>query len=84
MGVAYALMGLTRSIMPIAWGWWADTTGRRIAMIRWAVIALQQAERHLSGREPSLELALTGRISAELELEALRLIEANDPTEAPR
>jgi len=26
MGVAYALMGLTRSIMPIAWGWWADTT----------------------------------------------------------
>ena len=39
MGVAYALMGLTRSIMPIAWGWWADVTGRRIAMIRWAVIA---------------------------------------------
>ncbi len=38
MGVAYAVMGLTRSIMPIAWGWWADTTGRRIAMIRWAVI----------------------------------------------
>ncbi len=38
MGAAYALMGLTRSIMPIAWGWWADTTGRRIAMIRWAVI----------------------------------------------
>jgi len=38
MGIAYALMGLTRSIMPIAWGWWADTTGRRIAMIRWAVL----------------------------------------------
>jgi PPP family 3-phenylpropionic acid transporter len=38
MGIAYALMGLTRSIMPIAWGWWADVTGRRIATVRWAVI----------------------------------------------
>lgn len=38
MGVAYALMGVTRSIMPIAWGWWADTTGRRISTIRWAVV----------------------------------------------
>ena len=40
---------------------------------RWAVIALQQGERHSSGREPSLELALTGRIAEELELAALRL-----------
>jgi aminoglycoside phosphotransferase (APT) family kinase protein len=55
-----------------------------MAHIRWAVIALQQAERHLSGREPSLELALTGRIPAELELEVLRLIDAADPTEASR
>ena len=46
-----------------------------VAHIRWAVIALQQTERHLSGREPSLELALTGRIPAELELETLRLID---------
>jgi PPP family 3-phenylpropionic acid transporter len=38
MGVAYALMGVTRSFMPIAWGWWADTTGRRISTIRWAVL----------------------------------------------
>ena len=38
MGVAYALMGVTRSFMPIAWGWWADTTGRRITTIRWAVL----------------------------------------------
>ena len=50
-----------------------------MAHIRWAVIALQQAERHLSGREPSLELALTGRIPAELELEALRLIDETAP-----
>ncbi len=40
---------------------------------RWAVIALQQGERHASGREPSLEHALTGRIAEELELAALRL-----------
>ena len=42
------------------------------AHLRWAVIALEQGERHTSGREPSLELALTGRIAPELELAALR------------
>jgi aminoglycoside phosphotransferase (APT) family kinase protein len=40
---------------------------------RWAVIALQQGERHTSGREPSLEHALTGKIAEELELAALRM-----------
>ena len=44
-----------------------------LAHCRWAVIALQQGERHSSGREPSLEHALTGRIAEELELAALRL-----------
>ena len=44
-----------------------------MAHVRWAVIALQQAQRHLSGVEPSLELALTGRIVAELEHEILVL-----------
>ena len=33
-----------------------------MAHIRWAVIALQQGERTLSGGEDSLELALTGRV----------------------
>jgi aminoglycoside phosphotransferase (APT) family kinase protein len=42
------------------------------ATIRWAVIALSQAERHLSGEEPSLELALTGHIVPELELDVMR------------
>lgn len=42
------------------------------AHMRWAVIALQQGERHVSGREPSLELALTAHIVPELELEILR------------
>jgi aminoglycoside phosphotransferase (APT) family kinase protein len=46
-----------------------------VATVRWAVIALQQAQRHLSGREPSLELALTGRLVPELELDLLRHIE---------
>jgi aminoglycoside phosphotransferase (APT) family kinase protein len=45
-----------------------------MAHIRWAIIALQQAQRHLSGAEPSLELALTGKIVAELEWEILQLV----------
>ncbi|MAL91233.1 MAG: phosphotransferase family protein [Pseudomonas sp.] len=44
-----------------------------MATLRWAVIALQQAQRHLSGEEPSPELALTGRLLPELELDILRL-----------
>jgi aminoglycoside phosphotransferase (APT) family kinase protein len=46
-----------------------------MAHVRWAVIALQQARRHISGGERSLELALTGRIVHELEYEALAIIE---------
>ena len=44
-----------------------------MAHARWAVIALQQGQRHVSGREPSLELALTAHVVPELELEMLRL-----------
>ena len=44
-----------------------------MAHARWAVIALQQGERHISGAEPSLDLALTGRRIAELEWELLRM-----------
>jgi aminoglycoside phosphotransferase (APT) family kinase protein len=50
--------------------------GEIAAHVRWAVIALQQAARHLSGAQRSLELALTGRIVPELELEILSLIDA--------
>ena len=42
-----------------------------MAAVRWAVIALQQGERHLSGAEESLELALTGLRAPEMELDAL-------------
>jgi aminoglycoside phosphotransferase (APT) family kinase protein len=47
--------------------WW-----ELAATIRWAVIAIDQAERHVSGQEPSLELALTGHIVPELELDVMR------------
>lgn len=54
-----------------------EASGRRIdparvafwetsAYLRWAAIAWQQAERHISGVEPSLELALTGRMIPEI------------------
>ncbi|HEX5503928.1 MAG TPA: phosphotransferase family protein [Thermomicrobiales bacterium] len=42
---------------------------------QWALGALGQARRHLSGQEPSVELAALGRIAAEMELELLDLIE---------
>ena len=42
--------------------------------LRWGVICLAQANRHLSGREPSVELASLGRRSAEMQMEMLRLM----------
>ncbi len=44
-----------------------------MAHVRWAVIACQQAGRHVSGEQLSLELALTQHLVPELELEVLRL-----------
>lgn len=46
-----------------------------MAAVRWAIIALQQAERHLSGEQGSLELALTGRMVPEMELDMLMQID---------
>ncbi len=42
---------------------------------RWAVGCIAQAQRHLSGQEPSVELASLGRRTAEIEQELLDLIE---------
>ena len=42
-----------------------------VAPIRWAIIALQQGERHASGQEPSLDLALTGLRAIECEYDLL-------------
>ncbi|MFP5516612.1 MAG: hypothetical protein ACLGJC_26460 [Alphaproteobacteria bacterium] len=44
--------------------------------MRWAVIAIQQANRHISGTEPSLELALTGRMLPEIEMDLLLHLDA--------
>ena len=44
-----------------------------MAHVRWAVIACQQAARHHSGEELSLELALTGYVVPELEYEILKM-----------
>lgn len=46
-----------------------------LASVRWAVIALQQSERHTIGGERSLDLALTGRRATECELELLMLLD---------
>ena len=43
------------------------------AHVRWAVIALLQADRHLRGAETSLELALTSHLVPELEYEIMSL-----------
>ncbi len=51
-----------------------------LASVRWAVIALQQSDRHIAAGERSLDLALTGRRAGECELEILMLL---DPGRAP-
>jgi len=45
-----------------------------LANVRWAAISIQQAARHLSGQDRSLELCLTGCRTVEMEYETLRLI----------
>jgi len=47
-----------------------------LASVRWAAIALQQADRHIIGGERDLDLALTGRRATECELELLMLLDA--------
>ncbi len=60
-----------------------ETSGRRVdparvaywetaAYLRWAAIAVEQGLRHSSGAQPSLELALTGRMLPEIEMDMLR------------
>ena len=56
-----------RAFTPEAVAYWEV-----MAHLRWAVIALEQGGRHVSGREFSLELALTGRMVPELEQAILR------------
>jgi aminoglycoside phosphotransferase (APT) family kinase protein len=46
-----------------------------LASVRWAIIALQQSDRHMLGGERGLDLALTGRRPTECELEILMLLD---------
>ncbi|HUP92903.1 MAG TPA: MFS transporter [Solimonas sp.] len=39
MGIAYALMGVSRMFTPVVWGWLADRTQRGIVLVRWSSFA---------------------------------------------
>ena len=66
-----------RAIAPTRVAYW-----EAMAHVRWAAIACQQAARHVSGEQPSLELALTQHVVPELELEVLRLTEGQTVRES--
>ena len=64
---------------------YAELTGSRVSIeelrifellgnVRWSIGSLTQARRHLSGEERSVELAILGRLAAEVEHEVLSLL----------
>jgi aminoglycoside phosphotransferase (APT) family kinase protein len=55
-----------------------------MASTRWAVMSLQQVARQVSGGEDSLELALVGLSTAEIEMEALSRIQWASERDAAR
>ncbi len=57
-----------------AFRWWLT-----VATLRWGVICRFQAERHLSGQTPSVELAAIGRRVSETEWDVLDLLEGGGP-----
>ncbi len=59
-----------REVVPEELFWW-EVLGN----IRWGLGALKQARRHLKGEERSVELAVLGRLAAEMEYEILDLLE---------
>lgn len=54
--------------------WWLT-----VATLRWGVICRHQAERHLSGESPSVELAAIGRRVSETEWDLLDLLSGKGP-----
>jgi aminoglycoside phosphotransferase (APT) family kinase protein len=54
--------------------WWLT-----LATLRWGVICRFQADRHLSGQTPSVELAAIGRRVSETEWDVLDLMEGGGP-----
>lgn len=57
-----------------AFRWWLT-----VATLRWGVICRHQAERHLSGETPSVELAAIGRRVSETEWDLLDLLSGKGP-----
>lgn len=57
-----------------AFRWWLT-----VATLQWGVICRFQAERHLSGQTPSVELAAIGRRVSETEWDVLDLLEGAGP-----
>jgi aminoglycoside phosphotransferase (APT) family kinase protein len=45
-----------------------------VGNLRWAIGSIQQAERHLSGKDTGIELAAIGRRTSEMEFEMIRLL----------
>ncbi|MBW0105082.1 phosphotransferase family protein [Pseudonocardia sp. KRD291] len=58
--------------------WWEV-----FAAVHWAVICRMQAERHLSGAEATVEMAVLGRRAAESEYDALRALAPAAPVAVP-
>jgi aminoglycoside phosphotransferase (APT) family kinase protein len=63
-----------------------ELTGREVSMddlfywelagnVRWAMGSVRQGMRHVSGEEPSVELAVIGRLASEVEYEILAMLE---------
>jgi len=58
-----------RGVAPLDLHWW-EVYGN----VRWAVGALNQGRRHLTGQAHDVELAVIGRLAAEVEYELLHLV----------
>jgi aminoglycoside phosphotransferase (APT) family kinase protein len=59
-----------RHITPASLDYWEI-----VGNLKWAIGALTQSRRHLSGLQRSVELAVIGRLAAEMEFELLHLLE---------
>ena len=49
--------------------WW-----KLLSSVSWGVMCLEQARVHLSGEQRSVELAVLGRLSSEMEYDVLRMV----------
>ena len=65
---------LTGLDVPVGDLYWWEVLGN----VKWATGALTQSRRHLGGLDRSIELAVLGRLAAEMEYELLDLIEKAD------